>query len=140
MPLVVRNPECLSLGRNVHLGEYVHIRAGGGVTIGDNVAIAAHVTIASQGHPTDLPRCHGPHWSITEAPVVIEDDVWVGSGAIILPGTRVGRGAVVAAGAVVSRDVPALSVVAGVPARPIGEVCERRATGEETGCSARLAS
>jgi len=140
MPLVVRNPECLSLGKNVHLGEYVHIRAGGGVTIGDNVAIAAHVAIASQGHPTDLPRCQGRHWRITEAPVVIEDDVWVGSGAIILPGTRVGRGAVVAAGAVVSRDVPALSIVAGVPARPIGEVRDVRATAEETICSARLAS
>jgi len=110
------------------------------VTIGDNVAVAAHVVIASQGHPVELPRCHGLHWSITEAPVVIEDDVWIGSGAIVLPGTRVGRGAVVAAGAVVSRDVPAMSVVAGVPAKPIGEVRDGKATGEQAGWAARLAS
>jgi acetyltransferase-like isoleucine patch superfamily enzyme len=50
-------------------------------------------------------------------PIVIEDDVWIGTHAVILPGVRIGRGAVVAAGAIVTRDVPAGVIVAGVPAR-----------------------
>jgi galactoside O-acetyltransferase len=57
-----------------------------------------------------------------DAPIEIEDDVWIGAGAIVLPGVTVGRGAVIGAGAVVTRSVEALSIVAGVPAREIGKV------------------
>jgi galactoside O-acetyltransferase len=55
------------------------------------------------------------------APVVIEDDVWLGANAVVLPGIRIGKGAIVGAGAVVTHDVEAMSIVAGVPARPIGK-------------------
>ncbi|HPU00025.1 MAG TPA: DapH/DapD/GlmU-related protein, partial [Armatimonadota bacterium] len=62
-----------------------------------------------------------PDFANVLAPIVIEDYVWIGSRATVLPGVRIGRGAVVAAGAVVTRDVAPLTVVGGVPARPIGE-------------------
>lgn len=122
MPIAVHNPEKLSLGESVHIGEYVHLRARGGLRIGNRVAIAAHAVITTQGHPVDLPRFSGKRAIVTEEPVIIQDDVWIGSGAIILPGVTVGRGAVVAAGAVVVSDVPEMMVVAGVPARVIRSV------------------
>jgi acetyltransferase-like isoleucine patch superfamily enzyme len=118
MPVVIYSPEQLELGDRVDIGEFTHIRANGGVRIGDRVLIAAHVTITSREHPVELPR-----WSVTkDAPIVIEDDVWIGAGAIVLPGVTIGRGSVVAAGAVVTADVPPFTVVGGVPARTIKAV------------------
>jgi maltose O-acetyltransferase len=87
----------------------------GGLSIGAQVSISPEVAILTADHDCDVPgfpmRCR---------PVVIEDHVWIGMRAIILPGVRIGRGAVVAVGAVVTRDVEPLTVVAGVPARVIG--------------------
>ena len=118
MPVVIYAPELLELGDRVDVGEFTHIRANGGVRIGSRVLIAANVTITSRGHNVELPR-----WGVTaDAPVVIEDDVWIGAGAIVLPGVTVGRGAVVAAGAVVTADVPPFTVVGGVPAKTIKAV------------------
>ena len=119
MPVVIYAPERLSLGHTIDIGEFTHIRASGGVTIGDRVLIAAGVTITSRTHPLQLPRAR-----VTEdRPIVIEDDVWLGAGAIVLPGV-IGRGAIVAAGAVVTKSVEPFTVVAGVPARPIRKIPE----------------
>lgn len=118
MPVVIYSPEQLELGDRVDIGEFTHIRANGGVRIGSGVLIAANVTITSRGHNVELPR-----WGVTaDAPVVIEDDVWIGAGAIVLPGVTIGRGSVVAAGAVVTADVPPFTVVGGVPAKTIKPV------------------
>ena len=115
MPVVIYEPRELEFGDQVDVGEFTHIRANGGLRIGNRVLIAAHVTITTREHPTELPR-----WGVTkDAPVVIEDDVWIGAGAVVLPGVTIGRGAVVAAGAVVTTSVEPFTVVAGVPARPI---------------------
>ena len=115
MPVVIYEPEKLHLGDQIDIGEFTHIRANGGLQIGNRVLIAAHVTITTREHPIELPR-----WGVTkDAPVVIEDDVWIGAGAVVLPGVTIGRGAVVAAGAVVTTSVEPFTVVAGVPARPI---------------------
>jgi maltose O-acetyltransferase len=65
-------------------------------------------------------RIDSPDFALVTKPVVIGDNVWIGMRATILPGTTIGRGAVVAAGAVVTGSIPPLTVVAGVPARPIG--------------------
>jgi len=120
MPVVVYAPEHLSFGSKVDVGEFVVLRASGGLTIGDRVLIAAHAVLTTRGHPADPPR----YGRTVDAPIVIEDDVWIGSGAVVLPGVTVGRGAIVAAGAVVTRDVAPMTVVGGVPARPIKSIAE----------------
>jgi len=88
----------------------------GGLRIGNHVSISPEVAILTADHDRDL-----PDFPLRARPVAIEDHVWIGMRAMILPGVRIGRGAVVAAGAVVTRDVAPLSVVAGVPARVIGQ-------------------
>lgn len=78
------------------------------ITLGSGVVVSFRVTIVVHDHVTD-----------TVAPVIVEDDVFIGTGAIVLPGVTIGKGAVVAAGAVVTADVPAGSVVGGIPAKPL---------------------
>jgi acetyltransferase-like isoleucine patch superfamily enzyme len=118
MPVVIYDPAKLEFGDQVDVGEFTHIRANGGIRIGSRVLIAANVTITTREHPVALPR-----WSVTkDAPIVIDDDVWIGAGAIVLPGVTIGRGSVVAAGAVVAEDVPPYTVVGGVPAKAIKQV------------------
>lgn len=89
---------------------------GGRLTIGNNVDVAQEVVIWTLGHDA-----HDDFHSDKGAPVTIEDFVWIGHRAIIMPGVTLGRGAVVAAGAVVTKSVPAMAIVAGVPARVIGQ-------------------
>ena len=120
MPVTIYAPEQLEIGHHVDIGEFTHIRANGGVRIGSHVLIASGVIITSRGHPIVPPR----YGVVEDAPVAIEDDVWIGAGAIVLPGVTVGRGAIVAAGAVVTRSVEQHTIVAGVPARQIGQVQE----------------
>jgi len=86
------------------------------VTIGEDVGISDHAHIWTLEH--DI---HDDEFKTVGGPVIIEDHVWISSRATILPGVRIGRGAVVAAGAVVTKDVPALAVVGGVPAKIIGQ-------------------
>ena len=120
MPVTIHHPEQLTLGSQIDIGEYTHIRASGGVTIGSRVLIAASVVITSREHPVALPR-----FGVTvDAPIDIADDVWIGAGAVILPGVTVGRGAVIAAGAVVTSAVAPFTIVGGVPARQIGTVTQ----------------
>jgi acetyltransferase-like isoleucine patch superfamily enzyme len=87
----------------------------GRLDIGENVSISPEVTVLTASHAVNAPDFH-----VELRPVVIEDHVWIGIRATILPGVTLGRGSVVAAGSVVTRDVPALSIVAGVPAREVG--------------------
>jgi acetyltransferase-like isoleucine patch superfamily enzyme len=87
----------------------------GGLTIGENVSVSPGVSILTASH--DI---HDPGFKLIIFPVVIEDHVWIGTGATVLPNVTIGRGAVVAAGAVVTADVEPLTIVAGVPAKPIG--------------------
>jgi acetyltransferase-like isoleucine patch superfamily enzyme len=108
----------LALGDDVSVGKSVLFICGGGVRIGNRVMIAHGARIVSSGHripddPAEPLRFTGPD----AAPILIEDDVWVGTGAIVLAGVTVGRGAIVAAGAVVTHDVAPGTIVGGVPAR-----------------------
>jgi acetyltransferase-like isoleucine patch superfamily enzyme len=91
----------------------------GGITIGDEVFIASGVSLITSGHPID-PTVR--RRQITAAPIVIERGVWICTGATVLHGVTVGEDSVVAAGAVVTRDVPAGVVVGGVPARVLRPV------------------
>lgn len=109
----------LVIGDRVSINRGVCINAEGGVTIGDDVLIGPGVTIYTQSH-----RYKGSEPIAMQgydvAPVVLERGCWIAANAIVLPGVTVGSGAVVAAGAVVTRSVRARSIVAGVPAREIG--------------------
>ena len=115
---VILRPDGLEIGSQVDIGEYTHIRAQGGVSIGNRVLIAAHTVISSRGHPTD----QATFGVVEDAPVTIEDDVWIGASAVILPGITIGTGAIVGAGAVVTRDVEPNTIVAGVPARELRKI------------------
>lgn len=90
------------------------------VTIGDRVSLAPRVTIVTSSHPNHSRI--GPTAPVASGPVTIEADAWIGTGAVLLPNVTVGRGAVVAAGAIVTRDVAPLDIVGGQPARTIGAV------------------
>jgi acetyltransferase-like isoleucine patch superfamily enzyme len=114
----------LKIGNGVYLNEGVHIVCNIAVTIGDRCLIASDVVILDDdGHPGNWRERHN-HWpELPEdrlgAPIVIEDNVWIGTRAIILKGVHIGTGAVIGAGAVVTHDVPPATIVAGVPARVI---------------------
>lgn len=113
-------------GLNTTFGENIFVNQGctfmdrGGIRIGDGVMIAPKVSLITGGHP--LPLASRREY-LSFAPIVIENDVWIGTAAIVTQGVTIGAGAVVAAGAVVTRDVPAATVVAGVPARVIRQIC-----------------
>ena len=109
----------IRIGCDSLVGEYSVIRGQGGVEIGDRVYTSPFTQIIAVNHIFDDPDRPFVEQGITAEGIVIEDDVWLGAGAIITDGVRVGKGAVVAAGAVVTRDVPAHTVVGGVPAKPI---------------------
>lgn len=108
--------------RGVRVGEYCNIGNNAfldgrrGLTIGNRVATGAEIMIYTLQHDIDSPT-----FDVTGGPVIIEDYVYIGPRAIILPNVRVGYGAVIAAGAVVTKDVPAYAVVGGAPARFIRE-------------------
>lgn len=124
----VEPPLYVAYGSHTHLGTGVYANTGltiiddGEVRIGDRVMFGPHVTIATAGHPLHPDtRAQGEQFS---APVLIEDDVWVGGNVSILPGVTIGRGSVIAAGAVVTADVPPMVVVGGVPARVLKTLTE----------------
>ncbi|MBV6451605.1 MAG: 2,3,4,5-tetrahydropyridine-2,6-dicarboxylate N-acetyltransferase [Anaerolineales bacterium] len=109
----------IRIGRDSLVGEYSIIRGQGGVQIGDRVYTSPFTQIIAVNHVFDDPNRPFVEQGITAEGIVIEDDVWLGAGAVITDGVRVGKGAIVAAGAVVTQDVPAHTVVGGVPAKPI---------------------
>lgn len=112
---VFRAPHRVRIGRNSILGNDVLLDGRCGITIGSNVNIGGDVQIFTMEHDPQA-----PDFRATGAPVVIDDYAYVASRATLLPGTTVGRGAVVAAGAVVTRSIEPFEIVGGVPARVIG--------------------
>jgi len=109
----------IRIGRDCLIGEYSVIRGQGGVQIGDRVFTSPFTQIIAVNHVFADGSRSFVKQGITAEGIIIEDDVWLGSGAIITDGVHIGKGAVVAAGAVVTKDVPEHTVVAGVPAIPI---------------------
>ena len=117
-------PFTTDFGRNIHIGTGVFINSGarfqdqGGIFIGDGCFIGHNAVITTLNHELDPARRH----LITPAPVRIERGAWLGANVTVLPGVTIGEDAVVAAGAVVTKDVPPRTVVGGVPAKKIREV------------------
>jgi acetyltransferase-like isoleucine patch superfamily enzyme len=114
-------PFYTNFGRSIRLGKNIFINHAcsfldiGGITIEDDVQIGPRVNLTSENHPLDP----GDRQTLIPRPIVIKRNAWIGAGATILPGVTIGENSIVAAGAVVSRDVPANTVVAGVPARVV---------------------
>lgn len=116
----------IRIGKDSLVGEYSVIRGQGGVDIGDRVYTSPFTQIIAVNHVFDDPEVPFVEQGITAEGIVIEDDVWLGSGAIITDGVRVGNGAVVAAGAVVTQDVPARTVVGGIPAKVLRDISKKQ--------------
>jgi maltose O-acetyltransferase len=124
--LVIEPPFYCTYGENIYIGNFVYLNVlctildCNEVHIGHHVMIGPGVQIYTAAHHLKAEsRIQG--WEVAK-PIVIEDNVWLGGSAILLPGVTVGRNAVVGAGAVVTRNVPADTVVAGNPARVIKEI------------------
>lgn len=111
--------EGLTVGNNVGIAQNCFIQVRGKVTIGSHVMFGPNVSIFSENHvfsDVEIPMISQP---TIRGEVIIEDDVWLGTHSIILSGVHIGKGSVIAAGALVNKDIPAYSVAAGVPAKVI---------------------
>ena len=105
----------IQIGKNVFINHACSFLDMGGITIEDNVLIGPKVNLITENHPLDPTNRR----ALICNPIIIKQNAWIGAAATILPGVTVGENAVVAAGAVVSKDVPANTIVGGVPAKII---------------------
>ncbi|HBB01231.1 MAG TPA: acyltransferase [Porphyromonadaceae bacterium] len=115
----------IKTGRKLIIGNYVDISSGvmlatdGGLEIGDRTLIGFRAIILSDSH--EIPQNNAPifYGKQLRKKIVIKNDVWIGANAIILPGVIIEEGAIIAAGSIVTKDVPSYSIVAGIPAKVI---------------------
>lgn len=110
------SPYRIRIGKNSHINQNVLLDGRGVITIGNSVSISFNVNIITGSH-----NVNSKDFLSEFSPIVIDDYVWIGLNAIILPGVHVGKGAVICAGAVVTHDVKEYEIVGGVPAKKIGE-------------------
>jgi maltose O-acetyltransferase len=110
------NPSNIEIGEDTIIGDHVFMDGRAKLKIGNHVDIASYVLIYNSQH--DI---HSEDFHAEEKEIFIEDYVFIGPRAIVLPGVRIGKGAVVAAGAVVTSDIEPLKIVGGIPAKVIGE-------------------
>jgi acetyltransferase-like isoleucine patch superfamily enzyme len=108
----------ITLGKNVFINHACSFLDMGGITIEDDVMIGPRVNLTSETHPLDP----NEREIVIPKPIVIRRNAWIGAAATILPGVTIGENAIVAAGAVVNRDVPANAIVAGIPAKVVKTV------------------
>lgn len=117
-PLQVNLGNQIKIGRNCSIMYNFFCMSAGGVTIEDDVLIAANVSLVSNSHDFKERQI------LTCKPIVIKRNVWIGAGATILPGVTIGENSIVAAAAVVTKDVPPHTLVAGVPAKIIRDISD----------------
>lgn len=114
-PLYINYGKHTKIGKNVFINFNCTFLDLGGITIADDVLIAPNVSLLSEGHPVSPENRH----SLIPKPIHIKRNAWIGAGATILQGVTIGENAVVAAGAVVTKDVPDDTIVGGIPAKVI---------------------
>ena len=118
--VLINSPCNVSVGDNCYVGTGVQLYPWNApITIGSNVLVAAGVRMITRKHGFASLSHPMAKQGYTNAPIVVEDDVWIGFGAVILPGVTIGRGSIVGSNAVVTRDVEPYTIVGGVPARVI---------------------
>ena len=110
----ILGPKRIKIGNGCHINQSCFLDGRAGIAIGDNVSISHYVKIVTGSHDVQSSDFCGKF-----SPVIIGNHVWIGMGAIILPNVKIGDGAVVAAGAVVTKNVEPYSIVAGIPAKKI---------------------
>lgn len=123
-PFYINIGRFTSIGKNVYINNDCTFLDMGTITIEDDVLIGPKVSLITESHPLNPSE----RKALVAKPIVIKRNAWIGAGAIILPGVTVGENAVVAAGAVVSKNVPANTVVAGVPATIIKAIIDNEDT------------
>ncbi|MEH7299390.1 acyltransferase [Neobacillus drentensis] len=109
----------LTIGNSSAIGALCYIGCAGEINIGNNVMLGPNVNIIAENHVFDDISIPIKKQGVVQKGIIIEDDCWIGSGATILDGVKVGKGSVIAAGSVVTKDVPPFSVVGGIPAKLI---------------------
>jgi acetyltransferase-like isoleucine patch superfamily enzyme len=110
------NRSKIIIGNNSAINRRCYLDGRGGITMGDNVSISPEVHLITASH-----NANSRNFEYYTKPILIEDYVWIGTRAIILPGVTLGKGCVVATGAVVHKDVEPFTIVGGVPAKTIGK-------------------
>jgi len=118
-----KNNSSLTIGDNCYIGEFNNIRAAGGnIIIGDNCLISQHITLVAANHSIGLGEViREQPWCEKKVSITIGDDVWIGSHVVVLPGVKIGSGAVIGAGSIVTHDVEPNAIVVGNPARKVKE-------------------
>lgn len=120
--VTLKNINSLYLGNNISIHANCYLDAYGKIIIGSNVSIANQTSIISFNHTyenTEMPIKYNP---VIKGQILIEEDVWIGNGVRILPDLKVGTRSIVAAGAIVNKDVPARTIVGGVPAKVLKKI------------------
>ena len=117
-PFYINFGKHTTIGKNVFINHASSFLDLGGITIEDDVLIGPKVNLITENHPTDPSK----RKSLLCKPIVIKRNAWIGAAATILPGVTIGENSIVAAGSVVTKDVPSNTCVAGVPAKYIKQV------------------
>lgn len=117
-PIYINNGTNLEIGKNVFINFDCTFLALGGIVIEDDVLIGPKVSILSEGHPLNPEQRH----SLIPQKIIIKRNVWIGANSTLLSGITIGENAVIAAGSVVTKDVPANTLVAGIPAKRIKSI------------------
>ena len=107
----------LNLGDNSNIGAYCYIGCSGRIDIGKNVLMSPRVSFFAENHNYSNINTPMKDQGVTRMPIIVEDDCWLASGSTILAGAHIGEGAIVAAGAVVTKEVPPFAIVGGIPAK-----------------------
>lgn len=127
-PAHISNPKNVFVGKNVRIQHGLNIinAPGEKITIQDFSVLAPNITLVTNSHRSTVGKTQfeisGTHENDKSGNIIIENDVWIGTNSTILAGVHIGRGAIVGAGAVVTKDVPPYTVVAGIPAKTIAAV------------------
>lgn len=117
--VIFDSPQNIFIGDYSHIGHYCYISGWGGITIGSWVRIGKGACLITSEHNSEDVDIPIKKQGITLKPIVIEDDVWIGVNAMVMPGVKIGKGAIISSGSVVFMDIPEYSIVAGNPARVV---------------------